>query len=157
MAPDETRATADPRLSGVPHRVVTHGPVDSLQEAARQRGVPAAAVIKTMVVRRSEDDYVFVLVPGDRVIDWAKLRSVLGERRLSMPDAEAALEVTGYVRGTITPLGAKRPLSVVTDERVASGEVSIGGGAPGVSITIDGEALVAMLAANVNDVTKPQA
>ncbi len=112
---------------------------------------------KTMVVRRSEDDYVFVLVPGDRVIDWAKLRSVLGERRLSMPDAEAALEVTGYVRGTITPLGAKRPLSVVTDERVASGEVSIGGGAPGVSITIDGEALVAMLAANVNDVTKPQA
>lgn len=156
MAPDETRATADPRLGEVPHRVVAHGPVDSLQEAARQRGVPASAVIKTMVVRRSEDDYVFVLVPGDRVIDWAKLRSVLGERRLSMPDAEAALEVTGYVRGTITPLGAKRPLSVVTDERVASGEVSIGGGAPGVSITIDGEALVAMLAAEVDDVTKPQ-
>ncbi len=156
MARDETRATADQRLSGVPHRVVTHGRVGSLEEAARARGVSAAAVIKTMVVRRSEDNYVFVLVPGDRVIDWAKLRSVLGERRLSMPDAEAALKVTGYVRGTITPLGAKRPLSVVTDERVASGEVSIGGGAHGVSITIDGEDLVAMLNAEVNDVTKPQ-
>ena len=157
MAPDETRATADRRLSGVPHRVVTHGPVGSLEEAARARGVSAAAVIKTMVVRRSEDNYVFVLVPGNRVMDWAKLRSVLGERRLSMPDAEAALEVTGYVRGTITPLGAKRPLSVVTDERVASGEVSIGGGAHGVSITIDGGDLVAMLNAEVDDVTKPQA
>ena len=156
MDPDTTRATADPRLGGVSHRVITHGPVDSLEEAARQRGVPAAAVIKTMVIRRSEDDYVFVLVPGDRVIDWAKLRSVLGERRLSMPDAGKALEVTGYVRGTITPLGAKRPLSVVTDERVASGEVSIGGGARGVSITIDGEDLVAMLGADVNDVTKPR-
>lgn len=157
MTSDETRATADPRLGGVSHRVITHGPVDSLEEAARQRGIPAAAVIKTMVVRRSEDDYVFVLVPGDRVIDWAKLRSVLGERRLSMPDASKALEVTGYVRGTITPLGAKRPLSVVTDERVASGEVSIGGGARGVSITIDGNALVEILGADVNDVTKPQA
>ncbi len=157
MDPDTTRATADPRLGGVSHRVITHGPVDSLEEAARQRGVPAAAVIKTMVVRRNEDDYVFVLVPGDRVIDWAKLRSVLGERRLSMPDASKALEVTGYVRGTITPLGAKRPLSVVTDERVASGEVSIGGGARGVSITIDGNALVKILGADVNDVTKPQA
>ncbi|MFV1960313.1 MAG: aminoacyl-tRNA deacylase [Acidimicrobiia bacterium] len=154
MAPDETRATADPRLTGVSHRVVAHGPVDSLEEAARQRGVPAAAVIKTMVVRRSEDNYVFVLVPGDRVIDWSKLRSVLGERRLSMPDADEALEVTGYVRGTITPLGAKRPLSVITDERVASGEVSIGGGGSGVSITIDGEDLVAMLGADVDDVTK---
>jgi Cys-tRNA(Pro)/Cys-tRNA(Cys) deacylase len=154
MAPDETRATTDPRLTGVSHRVVAHGPVDSLEEAARQRGVPAAAVIKTMVVRRSEDDYVFVLVPGDRVIDWSKLRSVLGERRLSMPDADEALEVTGYVRGTITPLGAKRPLSVITDERVASGEVSIGGGGRGVSITIDGEDLVAMLGADVDDVTK---
>ncbi len=154
MAPDETRATADPRLAGVSHRVVAHGPVDSLEEAARQRGVPAAAVIKTMVVRRSEDNYVFVLVPGDRVIDWSKLRSVLGERRLSMPDADEALEVTGYVRGTITPLGAKRSLSVITDERVASGEVSIGGGGSGVSITIDGEDLVAMLGADVDDVTK---
>ncbi len=156
MARDETRATADQRLSGVPHRVVNHGRVGSLEEAARARGVSAAAVIKTMVVRRSEDNYVFVLVPGDRVIDWAKLRSVLGERRLSMPDAEAALKVTGYVRGTITPLGAKRPLSVVIDERVASGEVSIGGGAQGVSITIDGGDLVAMLNAEVDDVTKPQ-
>lgn len=154
MAPDETRATADPRLAGVSHRVVAHGPVDSLEEAARRRGVPAAALIKTMVVRRSEDNYVFVLVPGDRVIDWSKLRSVLGERRLSMPDADEALEVTGYVRGTITPLGAKRPLSVITDERVASGEVSIGGGGSGVSITIDGEDLVAMLGADVDDVTK---
>ncbi|MCZ6567938.1 MAG: YbaK/EbsC family protein [Actinobacteria bacterium] len=157
MDPDTTRATADPRLGGVFHRVITHGPVDSLEEAARQRGMPAAAVIKTMVVRRNEDDYVFVLVPGDRVIDWAKLRSVLDERRLSMPDASKALEVTGYVRGTITPLGAKRPLSVVTDERVASGEVSIGGGARGVSITIDGNALAKILGADVNDVTKPQA
>ena len=106
-----------------------------------------------MVVRRADDDYVFVLVPGDRVIDWPKLRDLLGERRLSMPDADEALAVTGYVRGTITPLGATTPWPVIADERLI-GDVSIGGGDHGVSITISGDALVELLDATVSDVTK---
>ena len=63
-----------------------------------------SAVVKTIVVRLADDDYRFVLVPGDREIAWRK-RSLLGVNRLSMPDAETARAVTGYVRGTITPLG----------------------------------------------------
>ena len=151
--PAPTPATSDPRLDGVEHRVVEHGRVGSLEEAAALRGVPPAAVIKTMVVRRADDDYVFVLVPGDRVIDWPKLRDLLGERRLSMPDADEALAVTGYVRGTITPLGATTPWPVIADERLI-GDVSIGGGDHGVSITISGDALVELLDATVSDVTK---
>lgn len=152
----ETSAIDDPRLSGADHHVVTHGRASSLEEAARLRGLPPSAVIKTMVVRRSEDDYVFVLVPGDRVIDWPKLRATLGERRLSMPDADEALEVTGYARGTITPLGATRHWPVVADSRIVSGPASIGGGARGVSISIDGADLVEILEASVADVTKTQ-
>lgn len=152
----ESPATADPRLEGVAHRVVNTGPVSSLEDAARLRDVSPAAVIKTMVVRRQEDDYVFVLVPGDRVIDWPKLRSVLEERRLSMPDADEAFAATGYRRGTITPLGSARDWPVYLDERLDSGQVSIGGGAHGVSITIDGSDLVEITAATVADLTKPQ-
>lgn len=136
------------------HRIVDHGPVGSLEEAARLRGIAPSAVIKTMVVRRKEDDYVFVLVPGNRVIDWPKLRAFLGARRLSMPDADEALAVTGYARGTITPLGASRDWPVVIDDRVALGSVSIGGGAPGVSITLDGQDIVSILCAQSGDITK---
>jgi prolyl-tRNA editing enzyme YbaK/EbsC (Cys-tRNA(Pro) deacylase) len=107
-----------------------------------------------MVVRRADDDYLFVLVPGDRVIDWPKLREVLGERRLSMPDADEARAVSGYERGTITPLGARRALPVIADERMGPGPVSIGGGAHGVSITIDATVLATMLGATSADVTK---
>ena len=152
----ETRATADERLASVPHRVVDTGPVNSLEEAARLRGVPASAVIKTMVVRRSEDEYVFVLVPGDRVIDWPKLRLALGERRLSMPDADEALVATGYERGTITPLGSDGGWPVYADERLMDDDVSIGGGARGVSITLDGTDLVRIIDATTGDFTKPQ-
>ena len=151
---DTTPALSDPRLTEVDHHVIRHGKVDSLEEAAELRGVDPSAVIKTMVVRKAENDYVFVLVPGDRVIDWPKLRDVLSERRLSMPDADEALAVTGYVRGTITPFGAERPWPVIADELLADTVVSIGGGAHGVSITIDGSDLISVLGATVTDVTK---
>lgn len=151
---EQAPGVGDPRLKGVTHRVVTHGPADSLEEAARLRGVEPAAVIKTMVVRRSQDDYVFVLVPGNRLIDWPKLRSHLGERRLSLPDAEEAIEATGYVPGTITPLGAKSDWPVVADEHVRGGEVSIGAGKPGWSITIEASELLDLLDAETADVTR---
>lgn len=152
---EETPALADPRLEHAEYEVVRHGPVRSLQEAAEERGVPESAVIKTMVVRLSDDQYVFVLVPGDRVIDWGKLRQALGVNRLSLPDEQTALAVTGYARGTITPFGASRDLAVVADSRMAGNTVSIGGGARGVSLTMSGDDVVRLLRASVSDVTKP--
>lgn len=151
----DSPALADRRLDTLEHTVVRHGRVHSLEEAAALRGVAPADVIKTMVVRRGEGDHVFVLVPGDRVIDWAKLRAHLDERRLSMPDADEALSVTGYARGTITPFGAASQLPIVADSTIAGHLVSIGGGAHGVSLTVDGTALLDVLEAEVADITKP--
>jgi Cys-tRNA(Pro)/Cys-tRNA(Cys) deacylase len=60
--------------AGIVFRVIRQGPVGSVEEAARSRGVEVADVVKTIVVRRSADDFIFVLVPGGRVISWPKLR-----------------------------------------------------------------------------------
>lgn len=139
--------------SGLEHEITRHGRVGSLAEAAAARGVEPADVIKTMVVRRGEDDHLLVLVPGDRTIAWPKLRELLGANRLSMPDADAAFAVTGFRRGTITPFGTTRPLPVVADERVLGRRVSIGAGEHGVAATVDGDAIVAHLGAQVADVT----
>lgn len=152
----DTPALRDPRLATLPHEVVRHGRVSSLEEAAALRGVDPSAVIKTMVVRRGDGDHLLVLVPGDRVIDWMKLRSLLGERRLSMPDADEAMTVTGYARGTITPFGSPPDLPVIADDRV-TGTISIGGGAHGVSITADADGVLDAIGARVADVTKPGA
>lgn len=138
---------------GLTFDVVRHGPVRSLAEAAEARGVPPAAVVKTLVVRVSDGDYRFVLVPGDREIAWPKLRALLGVSRLSMPDAETAFAVTGYERGTITPLGSSTAWPVVADESMA-GTVSLGGGAHGVALKVDATELVTALNATVADVTE---
>ncbi|HEX6302437.1 MAG TPA: YbaK/EbsC family protein [Acidimicrobiia bacterium] len=150
----DTPALRDPRLESLPHEVIRHGPVSSLEEAAKARGVKPSQVIKTIVVRRGADDFVFVLVPGDRVIAWPKLRAHLGVNRLSMPDADEAFIVTGYARGTITPLGAKTAWPVLADQRV-QGQVSIGGGDHGVSLTVSSADLIDALTAEVADVTDP--
>lgn len=139
---------------GLSFDVTRHGPVRSLAEAAAARGVEPRQVVKTMVVRVSEGDHRFVLVPGDREIAWPKLRALLGVNRISMPSADAAYEVTGYERGTITPLGSRSRLPVIADASI-SGTVSIGGGAHGVALTVDAARLVAALGATVSDVTDP--
>ena len=139
---------------GLGYEVTRHGPVRSLEEAAHERGIEPRQVVKTMVVRVSADDHRFVLVPGDREIAWPKLRAVVGVNRLSMPPADAAYEVTGFVRGTITPLGSRTALPVIADASV-TGTVSIGGGAHGVALTVDAAALVDALDATVADVTDP--
>ncbi|MGA8465614.1 MAG: YbaK/EbsC family protein [Trebonia sp.] len=143
--------------TGIPHRVLRHGPVNSLAEAARARGVTPADVIKTLVVRRGEDDFLFVLVPGDRAISWPKLRGLLGVSRLSMPDAEVARQVTGYERGTITPLGSVRPWPVIADERVRGREINLGGGEHGLALAVDADEVLQALNASVADISDPEA
>src|SRR5437763_9069927 len=132
----EARATQALRDSGIDHTLTLHGPVNSLEEAAAARGLQPADILKTIVVRRSEDDYLFVLVPGDRTISWPKLRALLGVSRLSMPDAATARDVTGYERGTITPFGASRSWPVVADELIVGRTVTLGAGAHGVAVAL---------------------
>jgi Cys-tRNA(Pro) deacylase len=146
------RALAAAEGLGLAFEVTRHGPVRSLEEAAAARGVDPHQGVKTMVVRVSEGEHVFVLVPGDREIAWPKLRALLGVNRLTMASADEAYDVTGYVRGTITPLGSLTPLRVVADASL-TGRVSLGGGAPGVALMVDADALVAALGAATADVS----
>lgn len=158
-APDTAgsqRAVAALDSAGVAYRLIRHGPVRSLAEAAAARGVEPVDVVKTLVVRRGEGDFLFVLVPGDRTISWPKLRELLGVSRLSMPDAEAARAVTGYERGTITPFGSTTAWPVVADGRLAGREVMLGAGEHDVAVAVDADAVVAALQATVADVTDPE-
>lgn len=150
------RARAAIAAAGIKFTVTSHGPVASLAEAAAARGLEPGQVLKTIVVRRGEEDFLLVLVPGGRTISWPKLRALLGVSRLSMPSAAGALAATGYEPGTITPFGAERSWPVIADAAISSGAVSIGGGAHGTAFTVESGDLVRVLAAQVADVTDPE-
>ncbi|MEO8462003.1 MAG: YbaK/EbsC family protein, partial [Chloroflexota bacterium] len=132
-------------------------PARSAEEAAERQGIPLRALLRTIVVRRGADDYLFVLVPAGRRFDWPKLRAHLGVTRMSLPDADEAQAVTGYVRYTITPFGSTRPWPVIADAAVlAEPVVSIGGGGFGINLHLSAADLVAALGAEVVDVTQPE-
>lgn len=149
----DTPATRAVATAGIAFEVIEYGRVDSVEEAAEKRGVPVDRVIKSLVVRLADGEYLMVLVPGDRVIDWPKLRALTGVSRMSLARADEAIEVTGYRPGTITPFGSKTVLPVVADASM-DGLASIGGGAPGVAINVDAAELVKHLGATQADVTK---
>src|SRR5690349_13784975 len=129
-----TPAVRAVEAAGLAHRVLRHGPAGSVAEAAAAQGIEVRDLVKTLVVRRAEDRYVFVLVPGDRVISWPKLRVLLGVNRLSMPDAATAREATGYERGTITPFGSATAWPVIADERLRGRTIGLGAGARGLGL-----------------------
>jgi Cys-tRNA(Pro)/Cys-tRNA(Cys) deacylase len=139
--------------AGIEFGVVRHGPVNSVAEAAVAQGVEVRDLVKTLVVRRAGDDYLFVLVPGDRAISWPKLRALLGVSRLSMPDAATAREATGYERGTITPFGSRRPWPVIADESTRGRTISLGAGERGVGLRVGADAAVKALGGTFADVT----
>lgn len=155
----EQRAIDALEASGLDFEITRHGRVGSLAEAAAARGVQPRDIVKSLVVRRGEGDFLFVLVPGDREISWPLLRSLLGVNRLSMPDKDVAKDVTGYERGTITPFGSTTAWPVVADASLVGDperRISVGAGAHGTAATVNAEAALAFLDAQVAAVTELQ-
>ncbi|KRA25154.1 hypothetical protein ASD65_12525 [Microbacterium sp. Root61] len=127
---------------------------NSLPEAAKLMGVTPGGVVKTLVVKRSDDTYLFALVPGDRAISWPKLRAVVGVNKLQLPDAEHALAATGYERGTITPIGSTVDWPVYADERIIGQRIAMGAGAHGYGLFVEADDLIAAYGATVADISQ---
>ncbi|GAA1538739.1 Cys-tRNA(Pro) deacylase [Microbacterium ginsengiterrae] len=129
----------------------------SLHEAAEKLGIPASGIVKTLVVKRSDDTYLFALIPGGRSISWPKLRAVVGVNRLRLPEAELALAATGYERGTIVPIGSTTDWPVYADESIVGQRIAMGAGAHGYSLFVDADDLIAAYGATVADISVPEA
>jgi Cys-tRNA(Pro)/Cys-tRNA(Cys) deacylase len=150
----ETPATRAIAAAGVEHRVVRTPRAGSADEAAALQGIPLGALLRTIVVRRGDGDYLFVLVPAGRRFDWPRLREHLGVRRLTLPDADEARAATGYERYTITPFGSTTAWPVILDaSAMTEPVVSVGGGAFGVNLHLLPADLVGALDAAVVEVS----
>jgi Cys-tRNA(Pro) deacylase len=154
----ETPATAAIAGTGLPVTVVRTPRAGSATESAALQGIPLGALLRTIVVRRGDEDYLFVLVPADRRFDWPKLRTHLGVRRLTLPDAEEARRATGYERYTITPFGATTAWPVIVDASAMDHpRVSVGGGGFGVNLHIEPAEMVRHLRADIVDISEVEA
>jgi Cys-tRNA(Pro)/Cys-tRNA(Cys) deacylase len=123
---------------GIPHREFVHpGPVYSLEQAAQERGQQPGQVVRSIVFRVGDGDYVMVLVGGAAQVDWRALRRHLGQSRLTTATEAELLEATGYAVGAVGPLGLPRPMRTLLDDSVfAFDAVSLGSGVRGTTILL---------------------
>lgn len=157
MTTGSDRVQADADARGISIELVTRAAASSLEEAAALQGIRPADIVKTLVVKRHDGDFVFALVPGDRQISWPKLRAAMGVNKLRLPDADLALAATGYERGTITPFGSTTAWSVYADASILGRRISMGAGAHGRSLWVDADELIRGFSARVGDITDPLA
>ncbi len=150
------RVEADAAARGLAVRIVERPAAGSLAEAAALLGLEPSGIVKTLVVKRHDGDFLFALVPGGRKISWPKLRTLVGVNKLQLPAPEVALEATGYERGTITPFGSAQEWPVYADETIVGREVALGAGAHGYSAFVSADALISSFGAVVADITEPE-
>jgi Cys-tRNA(Pro)/Cys-tRNA(Cys) deacylase len=122
----------------ISYRIVHHtNPVESLEQAAIERGQISGQIVRSILFRFGEGNYVMVLIAGPSQISWPKLRAYLGQSRLTLATEEEVLTTTGYRVGAVSPFGLPRPMRILADENLfIPAEISIGSGVRGTAILL---------------------
>jgi Cys-tRNA(Pro)/Cys-tRNA(Cys) deacylase len=107
------------------------------ETVAAKIGLPAEQVFKTLVARGDRNGIVMAVIPGDQELNLKALAAAAGERKIQLVPVKELQGLTGYIRGGVTALAAKRDFPVYVDEILELFDVvSISAGVRGVQILI---------------------
>jgi Cys-tRNA(Pro)/Cys-tRNA(Cys) deacylase len=107
------------------------------EAVAAKVGLPAEQVWKTLVVRGDRHGIGFAVIPGDHELDLKALARLTGDRKVDTVPLREVQPLTGYVRGGVTALGARKDYPVFVDENIeVFDQVSVSAGARGTQIVI---------------------
>jgi Cys-tRNA(Pro)/Cys-tRNA(Cys) deacylase len=107
------------------------------ETVAAKIGLPAEQVFKTLVARGDRNGVCLAVIPGDQELDLKALASAAGERKTQLVPVKELQALTGYIRGGVTALAAKREFPVFVDETIELFDlVSISAGIRGLQILI---------------------
>jgi Cys-tRNA(Pro)/Cys-tRNA(Cys) deacylase len=107
------------------------------ESVAAKIGMPAEQVFKTLVARGERNGVVMAVIPGDQELDLKALATAAGERKVQLVPVKELQGLTGYIRGGVTALAAKREYPVFVDESIELYDViSVSAGMRGLQILI---------------------
>jgi len=107
------------------------------ESVAKKIGLPPEQVFKTLVVRGDRNGVCLAVVPGDSEVNEKALAKLTGDRRVEMVPLKEVQPLTGYIRGGVTALAAKRDFPVYVDETIELfDQISISAGVRGTQILI---------------------
>ncbi len=109
----------------------------SAGNVARKVGLPPEQVFKTLICRGDRSGVCFAVVPADAQLDFKALARLSGDRAVEMVALKEVQPLTGYVRGGVTVLGARKEYPAYVDETVELFDIiSVSAGARGTQILL---------------------
>ncbi|HEX5272962.1 MAG TPA: Cys-tRNA(Pro) deacylase [Gemmataceae bacterium] len=125
---------------GIPHELRAYE-VDpdglTAESVAAKVGLPAEQVFKTLVARGDRHGVCFAVVPGNYRLDIKALAKLTGDRKTETVPLKEVQPLTGYVRGGVTVLGAKKAYPAYADETIELFDVvSVSAGARGLQVLL---------------------
>lgn len=127
----------------------------SVERAAEKLGMAPETVFKSIVAVGETTGPIFALVPAGTHVAPRLLAAASGNKRVEVAPLKDVLELTGYVRGAVTPLAAKRPYPVFVDETVELWErVGVSGGQRGLEVVLAPADLVRVTGARLADIAR---
>ena len=125
---------------GIPYELREYAvdPEDLAAETvAAKIGFPPEQVFKTLLARGDRNGPCFAVIPGNSELDLKALAKLSGDRKVDLVNLKELQPLTGYIRGGVTVLGAKKEYPVYADETIELWEViSISAGVRGTQILI---------------------
>jgi Cys-tRNA(Pro)/Cys-tRNA(Cys) deacylase len=122
---------------------------------ARKIGLPPEQVFKTLVTRTHDGEHLFAVVPGDAELDLKKLAAVAATRKVELASLKDVEPLTGYIRGGVTVLAAKKPFPAFADETIELFDViSISAGQRGLQLILAPADYLRATHATLADLTK---
>ena len=125
------------------------------ESVAKKVGLPAEQVFKTLVARGDKHGVCFAVVPGDQQLDLKALAQLSGDKKIDTVPLKEVQPLTGYIRGGVTALAAKKTYPVFADETLELFDViSISAGLRGAQILMTPADYIRATAATLGAIAK---
>ena len=156
---EKTNAMRHLERAGVPFTTIEYV-VDeddlSVENTARKLGMPPEIVFKTIIVRGDRTGPLFALIPGGAILDEKRLATASGNKRVDVVPLKDVHDLTGYIRGAVTVLAARKSYPVFVDETAELWDtVGISGGRRGLELVLSPRELVRITEARLVDIARP--
>ncbi|WP_284192081.1 aminoacyl-tRNA deacylase [Vibrio zhanjiangensis] len=132
-----------------------HSPATTIEDAAKQRGIRPEQMVKCILLRDMDSEYVLACVPGDRLVDPRKVRKILNCRRMTCVERDDVQSLTGSQIGTLTPLLLPRYMPIFFDHSILlQPEVTISSGSLLAGIALKTDDLINLCAPILADICR---
>src|SRR5579871_593696 len=125
------------------------------ETVAAKVGMAPEQVFKTLLARGDRNGLCFAVIPANTELDLKALAAAAGDRKTELVPVKELQGLTGYIRGGVTVLGAKKAFPVFADETIELWDaISVSAGVRGTQIILDPRDYVRVTEAVLGDIAR---